>query len=625
MNYNSELVTVGLSNVATGIVGVGLTGSYIFSQTLFSLKMGVTSRVMGTIVAVAEILVFMTPINLLAFLPYFFFGALVLWIGFDIGKDMLYVSKSKVSTLEFMMLVGTFLAVSAFGLEAGIGVGVLAAALHFSVEYARMSVKAFTVVPSRSGAVRSFRQRMVLEAFDGRVAAVSLSGMVFFGSATIMAEKVLAVAAALLETQPRGKPQRNGNGNSIGDGASNQKNRGEGEGEEGEGEEERMKRRREEGRFHKHQMKSVPSMMTLCSTYDGVAALADVENGSGGETTTTTTSGGGTRPFSHVHLGSTDLFRAAGEALQEAPLILLLDLSRVHGIDATAARSFSTLNNRLTQRGVQLVLTGLHSDDAGSRMKKLLVGQGLILQKPSSYQTTDTAAANNSMDTTTAGGGGTTSTGVPAGTCAWFSSMDDGLTWCEESFLAIAEKYHLCEPPPVCVTLSEVFRTNLEVPRAFLGMCSVDYTTAAGNFERFCVKQSMDAGQILFERGDAADSIFIVESGSVACLMDYTVSSVRSRAAAAAVPGDLAVSHAARVLVYGPGGIVGDLDFTLQRPRSFIARCRRGGTLWQLQRVEFERLATEAPQVLVLLQTVVLRLNCLSASHAFEALERSDL
>lgn len=51
LNYNSELVTVGLSNVVTGLVGVGFTGSYIFSQTLFSLRMGVDSPVMGAIVA----------------------------------------------------------------------------------------------------------------------------------------------------------------------------------------------------------------------------------------------------------------------------------------------------------------------------------------------------------------------------------------------------------------------------------------------------------------------------------------------------------------------------------------------------------------------------------------------
>jgi SulP family sulfate permease len=50
LNYNSELVTVGLSNLATAAAGVGFTGSYIFSQTLFSMRMGVDTPLMGAIV-----------------------------------------------------------------------------------------------------------------------------------------------------------------------------------------------------------------------------------------------------------------------------------------------------------------------------------------------------------------------------------------------------------------------------------------------------------------------------------------------------------------------------------------------------------------------------------------------
>lgn len=50
LDYNRELVTVGLSNVVTGLTGVGYTGSYIFSQTLFNLRQGVDSWTMGAVV-----------------------------------------------------------------------------------------------------------------------------------------------------------------------------------------------------------------------------------------------------------------------------------------------------------------------------------------------------------------------------------------------------------------------------------------------------------------------------------------------------------------------------------------------------------------------------------------------
>jgi MFS superfamily sulfate permease-like transporter len=38
ISYDSELFTIGLSNVVTSIFGSGLTGSYIFSLTLFTLR-----------------------------------------------------------------------------------------------------------------------------------------------------------------------------------------------------------------------------------------------------------------------------------------------------------------------------------------------------------------------------------------------------------------------------------------------------------------------------------------------------------------------------------------------------------------------------------------------------------
>lgn len=58
-------------------------------------------------------------------------------------------------------------------------------------------VTAFTVVPSRSGAVRTFEQRTVLEQFNPRCVAVSLSGYIFFGSSVKISDKVMEVRRVL--------------------------------------------------------------------------------------------------------------------------------------------------------------------------------------------------------------------------------------------------------------------------------------------------------------------------------------------------------------------------------------------------------------------------------------------
>ena len=44
-------MSTGLSNMVTALTGAGMTGSYIFSQTIFSMRAGVKTRIHGIIIA----------------------------------------------------------------------------------------------------------------------------------------------------------------------------------------------------------------------------------------------------------------------------------------------------------------------------------------------------------------------------------------------------------------------------------------------------------------------------------------------------------------------------------------------------------------------------------------------
>ena len=55
---------------------------------------------------------------------------------------------------------------------------------------AQVHVQGFTVVPSRSGVIRTLSERAVLELFNQRMAAVSLSGYIFFGSSVSISAQV---------------------------------------------------------------------------------------------------------------------------------------------------------------------------------------------------------------------------------------------------------------------------------------------------------------------------------------------------------------------------------------------------------------------------------------------------
>ncbi len=54
----------------------------------------------------------------------------------------------------------------------------------------QVTVKAFTVVPTRSGVLRAVSEREVLDLFNARLAAISLSGFIFFGSSVKISDQV---------------------------------------------------------------------------------------------------------------------------------------------------------------------------------------------------------------------------------------------------------------------------------------------------------------------------------------------------------------------------------------------------------------------------------------------------
>ena len=68
LDYNYELKTVGWSNLVSGLCG-GFTGSYIFSQTIFTLKSNTNSRLPGIVVIICEVIVFLSPIAFTAYIP----------------------------------------------------------------------------------------------------------------------------------------------------------------------------------------------------------------------------------------------------------------------------------------------------------------------------------------------------------------------------------------------------------------------------------------------------------------------------------------------------------------------------------------------------------------------------
>lgn len=129
LDYNHELKTVGISNIISGATG-GYTGSYIFSQSIFSLKMGIRSRLMGYVLAFSMLIFWIIPVDVLCYVPNFFFGSLLLMICLDLMFEWLIDVRREITSAEYATVLATFALLQMLGLEFGIIAGCI---LHLAM------------------------------------------------------------------------------------------------------------------------------------------------------------------------------------------------------------------------------------------------------------------------------------------------------------------------------------------------------------------------------------------------------------------------------------------------------------------------------------------------------------
>lgn len=68
---------------------------------------------------VVELVAFGAPVSLQGYIPHFYLGGLLMWIGLDILIDWLVEIRHKVAGVEYGLLLATFGAIVATNLEVG--------------------------------------------------------------------------------------------------------------------------------------------------------------------------------------------------------------------------------------------------------------------------------------------------------------------------------------------------------------------------------------------------------------------------------------------------------------------------------------------------------------------------
>jgi len=131
---------------------------------------------------------------LLAYLPKFVLGGLLLFFGWSFLSVWVIAAWRRLPRLDYAIVLLILAVVAVRGFLAGVGVGLVAAVALFVVEYSRVRVvrRVLTSTTRRSRFTRAPAQRQLLDAQGERIRILELQGYLFFGTAARLLDRIRA-------------------------------------------------------------------------------------------------------------------------------------------------------------------------------------------------------------------------------------------------------------------------------------------------------------------------------------------------------------------------------------------------------------------------------------------------
>lgn len=192
VDMNSELIAHGYANIAAGFCG-GLQNYLCYSNSLLYFKCNGGGKVSGYLLAAITLIFFCIGPSAVYYLPRVMPGCLLIHIGLDLSKEGLWDSYRSFDAVEYASIVAITVVMTFYGMTAGLGLGILCAALTFTIQASqhvnpiRGKMTARTL---RSSQWRSQIERKLLDTKMTHVLVIQLQGQLFFGNATILASDV---------------------------------------------------------------------------------------------------------------------------------------------------------------------------------------------------------------------------------------------------------------------------------------------------------------------------------------------------------------------------------------------------------------------------------------------------
>ncbi len=179
-----ELNVTGAANILTGLLG-GYASCISISRSVLNLNSGATSRLSGMTVAVIAASMLVVDPALLAYMPRFVLGGLLLYLGMEQLHRWIVDSRKRLSLLDYLSLLAIILIIIKWGFVAGVLIGIVIGCATFALSVSRVSsIKyGFDGSEYRSSLDRSLEDQRTLMAHGREIQGLNLQSYLFFGSA----------------------------------------------------------------------------------------------------------------------------------------------------------------------------------------------------------------------------------------------------------------------------------------------------------------------------------------------------------------------------------------------------------------------------------------------------------
>ncbi len=179
-----ELNVTGAANIMTGLLG-GYASCISISRSVLNLNSGATSRLSGMTVAVIAASMLVVDPALLAYMPRFVLGGLLLYLGMEQLHRWIVDSRKRLSLLDYLSLLAIILIIIKWGFVAGVLIGIVIGCATFALSVSRVSsIKyGFDGSEYRSSLDRSLEDQRTLSAHGKEIQGLNLQSYLFFGSA----------------------------------------------------------------------------------------------------------------------------------------------------------------------------------------------------------------------------------------------------------------------------------------------------------------------------------------------------------------------------------------------------------------------------------------------------------